>query len=355
MGFGIRIMPGVRVSASGRGIRTGIGPRPARMHVGSGGLGLSTGAGPLTYYTGTGRRSGGTRPSLTAYEREARRLEKEQQFEQALDYERSLMSVHIEPFQPAAPPPAASGSGIDERRLHAEHRNEALKGIPVWRRAERKAGKEASRRAAEHQIAVEVEKAAAARDEEQAGLDEAWRRLCANDPETIIATLEEAFADNEAPAAAIDCQGDRVTVAMTFGLPEQIPDRKPDVTPTGKPTLKKRTKTDRNSLYRVNMASNIFATVRETFAVCPGIDEVELLVVRREPIKDSQEEQLAAIYYGALRREDDLVGAGLVGHDQLADRLARVIWDVGPPPGLDRPRRQDSSVTDFDRDRRSRP
>lgn len=33
-----------------RGVRTRIGPRLFRLHVGAGGTGISTGAGPFTYY-----------------------------------------------------------------------------------------------------------------------------------------------------------------------------------------------------------------------------------------------------------------------------------------------------------------
>jgi hypothetical protein len=36
MGFSIKIAPGVRVRASSRGVRTSIGPRVARVHVGAG-------------------------------------------------------------------------------------------------------------------------------------------------------------------------------------------------------------------------------------------------------------------------------------------------------------------------------
>ena len=43
MGFSVKIAPGVRVRASSRGIRTSIGPRAARLHVGGGRTGFSTG------------------------------------------------------------------------------------------------------------------------------------------------------------------------------------------------------------------------------------------------------------------------------------------------------------------------
>jgi hypothetical protein len=38
-------------------------------------------------------------------------------------------------------------------------------------------------------------------------LDERWSQLRGNDPEVVLATLAEAFEDNEAPAAAVAVDG----------------------------------------------------------------------------------------------------------------------------------------------------
>lgn len=45
----------VRIGKRGR-MRTSIGPRFARLHVGAGGTGISTGAGPVTWYKPLRRR-----------------------------------------------------------------------------------------------------------------------------------------------------------------------------------------------------------------------------------------------------------------------------------------------------------
>jgi HEAT repeat protein len=141
------------------------------------------------------------------------------------------------------------------------------------------------------------------RQHAQAELDAGWQRLTTNDPETILDTLEDAFADNEAPAAAINCSGSRVAVAMKFGHPGSLPDRKPAVTPAGRPTLHKRTKTEGNQLYLASLGSNLLATVRETLAVCPGIDEVDIMVVRQEASSSKTPMALAAIYAGTFKRD----------------------------------------------------
>jgi hypothetical protein len=89
---------------------------------------------------------------------------------------------------------------------------------------------------------------------------------------------------------------------MQFVAAEAIvPERKPARTPTGKPTLKKRTKTEINSLYLQALGSNVLATVKEAFAVAPGTDVIQMLVVRRETDKKHAGE-LAVIYIGQFER-----------------------------------------------------
>jgi Protein of unknown function (DUF4236) len=74
MGFSIRLAPGVRIRASSRGIRTSLGPRAARVHIGGGRTGVSTGFGPVGFYTslGGGRRrtAGAGGVSTVSYQRQ---------------------------------------------------------------------------------------------------------------------------------------------------------------------------------------------------------------------------------------------------------------------------------------------
>jgi hypothetical protein len=239
---------------------------------------------------------------------------------------------------PHAPPPEP----VDRYRLMREFRGRARQGISFWRlrdqiQAARRADEEAeaaaeveaaernTARASEQarldalwvelqqaraavvedlpgRVAVEKERRDAARAAEQQGLDDAWERLKSNDPGVTLPALESAFADNESPAAAIDCEGSRTTVVMQFTPPEAIvPERKPARTPTGKRTLKKRTKTEINELYLEALGSNVLATVREAFAVAPGTEVVQLLVTRLET-DEKHAGQLSAIYAGKFNR-----------------------------------------------------
>lgn len=248
------------------------------------------------------------------------------------------------------PPVAASPEPVDRYESMREHRKRRRAAIPVWRLRERiEAARSADREAedaaatetelraetqrseqvrldglwaqlgqAREKIADELTLAVAAerarrtaeRDAEQGELDREWERLQQNEPEVTLAVLEQAFADNEAPAAAIDCEGKRTTVVMEFLAPEAIvPERKPARTPTGKRTLKKRTKTEVNELYLRALGSNVLATVKEALAVAPGTDVVQMLVVRRETGKTHAGE-LTAIYVGEFTRAEYEAASG---------------------------------------------
>lgn len=240
------------------------------------------------------------------------------------------------------PPLAASPEPVDRYALMREHRRRLRAGIPIWRvrdridaaatadeKAEQAAVTEAERRLAAQRdeqnrlddlwerlgqararvadeltlaVAAEGERREVERRSEQVRLDKEWECLQRNDPVVTIAALEQAFADNEAPAAPIDCEGERVTVVMEFPSPEAIiPERKPARTPTGRATLKQRTKTETNSLYLQALGSNVLATVKEAFAVAPGTQVVQILVIRHET-EGKQANQWMAVFVGEFDR-----------------------------------------------------
>jgi hypothetical protein len=241
-----------------------------------------------------------------------------------------------------SPPTTPDPGPVDRYELMREHRKQARPDIPIWRVRDRISAASAADAEAEaaalteeerrlqgqrdeqtrldglwsqlsearariagelaQKVAAENDRRVAARAEEQERLDGQWKRLNANDPDVTLAALEQAFADNEAPAAAIDCDGPRATVVVQFVPPEAIvPERKPARTPTGKPTLKKRTKTEINALYLQALGSNVLAAVKEAFAVAPGTEVVQMLVVRHETSK-AHEGELACIYVGEFDR-----------------------------------------------------
>jgi hypothetical protein len=250
-----------------------------------------------------------------------------------------------------SPPVAAPPEPVDRYVLMREHRKKARRDISILRigdriRAARTADRQAeaaakveavrrcdaqeaeqkrldqlwaelgrARDAVGERLTAEVdaekERRSAERASEQAELDAEWARLQANEPMTTIVALEQAFADNESPAAPINCEGNRTTVVMQFSQPEEIvPERKPAFTPGGKRTLKKRTKTEINVLYLEALGSNVLATVKEAFAVAPGTEIVQMLVIRRE-VDKKHDPELSAIYVGEFDRAhyDDASGS----------------------------------------------
>jgi hypothetical protein len=257
------------------------------------------------------------------------------------------LEEQIAPF--GRPPKAPTARELDHKAVHGEYRKEALRAVPLLWLGQRREAKEQARMTADAAIAAEEEKrrqqAAAEQErldalwgevqakevevaafveseqqaeterrtranrEEQERLDKQWQLLQANDPATVLATLEAAFADNEAPAAGIDCQSATVTVAMKFEHPDAIPERRPALTPAGRPTIKKRTKTERNELYFRTLASNVLATVKEAFAVAPAIHEAKVIVIREER-SDRHRDKLAAIYAGRFVRGNCDLSAG---------------------------------------------
>jgi hypothetical protein len=300
MGFGIRVMPGVRVSASSRGVRAGIGPRAARVHVGSGRTGISTGFGPVTAYTSLGgsrRRSSGARaPSMAGYERQVRAGERQAEFEYWLNLNRSMVALgqaHREEFPPAQRPVAPAPESIDAKVIRHRHETEQREGIAFFKRAERKAAKQRAAELAAREASLEKTRREQEQLAEQARLDDAWRALLDNEPGQVFASIEAAFEDNEMPAACIDVDGDSATVLMRIAQPsELVPERMVALTPTGKPTHHKRTKTDINQIYADLLASHVLATVSEALAVAPGLSEVRAIVIRGDQVGGSTHSRL---------------------------------------------------------------
>ncbi len=197
---------------------------------------------------------------------------------------------------------AAELAAVDEAgRRQSAQASEQSRLDRLWEQLER-AKADVDRRLP-GEITQEESQRAATRAKEQEVFDAEWSRLTSNDPETTIATLERAFADNESTAAAVACDGSRTTVVMHFPAPEAIvPERKPARTPGGKPTLKKRTKTEINALYLDALGSHVLATIKETFATAPGTALVRMLVVRRET-EGKRAGDLAPIYTAEFPRD----------------------------------------------------
>ena len=143
---------------------------------------------------------------------------------------------------------------------------------------------------------------------EQIDLDQEWARLQAHEAMTVIARVDEAFADNASESTCVDAGRDPangtpyITCLVLFGAVDLVPEKKPALTPTGKPTLHKRNKTERNDFYARALASTVLATAKEGLAVAVAAEEARVLVVRRNPAASDPSSFLGVIYVGRFGR-----------------------------------------------------
>lgn len=320
MGFGMsfKVAPGVRIRASSRGVRTSIGPRGARVHVGAGRTTISSGAGPFTVWTGVGpnrssragyRRSAGGAgtPSLAALQRQTAAAQRADEISRVMDLERSLLTLHLEEFPAAqrliAPPPREP----DVAALIQSRLTQALDGVPLLAWSRRRETKEWAHKAGTADADVQRQQAKTAQVALQRDFDEYWNCLTHHDQATVHQALENAFEDNQSPAACIDVDTDDgihfATVVIIFGPPDLVPERQPALTPTGRPTLHKRTKSERNNFYVGALGSTVLATVREGFAVAPSVSEFRVVVIRKDPQAPNPESYLEWIYAAQFPRD----------------------------------------------------
>ena len=265
MGFSVKIAPGVRVRASSRGVRTSIGPRAARVHVGAGRTGFSTGVGPVGFYTAAGKTrrrttaSRGRSPSVAQLQRQAAAAQKAQEAERLAAAIRDILNVHRQEFppvqRPIAPPPVLP----DEKKIRAQHEHAAVKGIGLFKRADRAAAKQDAAEAAATELAALTQQAQNETVQAQAALDEQWQRLQANDPDMVMSVLTEAFDDNEAPAALLGVDGGEVSLAVLVPTESAIPEKKAATTQAGNLTLRKMPKTEHAALYTQFVAGHAFS------------------------------------------------------------------------------------------------
>lgn len=319
VGFGIRLMPGVRLSGSSRGLRMGVGPRIARVHVGAGRTGFSSGLGPVSFYTSGGRRrrrgrshrshhgggyrpSGPTRAQVAAAERAARQQAAAQAHRHLADLTRSLTTLHHNDFPPTVPPPDNPTPVADPAAINAALEQRELAGISRFDRTARRAARQRADAATPAAVTAENARLAAEHHIRRQQETAAYAALVANDPGAVLAALEEAFADNDSPAVAVGVDGPRVSLVVIVDGIDAVPERRADYTPTGAPRLAKMTKSERNDLYAGWLASTVLVTVKEAFAVCPSLTEAAVLAIRRDPTAATPDAAIAAVYAGLFTR-----------------------------------------------------
>lgn len=321
MRFSVKVAPGVRLSASGRGLRAHVGPRTARAHVGGGRSGFSTGAGPVSFYTPLGgsptsaRRTPlsqqpGASTAKTTTGQVSAQLARPSKIEEGAAIAAVLQHLqhlheHVFPAAeaPRVPPPSVEG----QEQILAAHQREARRGLSVFSRKKRRLADEAARWAAFHEI--EHRWAAAKTDHEtrQQAADDWWGRLNACDPDTVWDQLGRAFADNEAAAAPLAVHDRHVDLAVLLPPVSALPPKMPGVTAAGNPSLRKMTKAQTALWYQVLAAGFILTTADEAFAVAPGLRSATLIALR--PPDDPDLITAAECVVACTVHRDNLVGS----------------------------------------------
>jgi len=299
MGFSVKLAPGVRVRVSSHGVRAGVGPRIARVHVGTGRTGFSSGVGPFSVYGAVGgkrrrtsnRKSGGRssgRPTGAALERQAAAARRAQaEADKAREAQRlaatfqEIISLHRHDFPPVERPVAPMPQLPDPNAVREWHEKNALRGVGMFSRARRAAARQYAAQAAQAELNDRWRRAQAEQAQAQQELDKQWARLTGNDPDTVLATLAEAFEDNEAPAAPVGIDGAELSLIVLVPGEAAVPDRLPGTTQAGNLTLRKLPKGERSALYMLLIAGYVLVTLREAFAVAPGVDAARVIAVRR--------------------------------------------------------------------------
>jgi hypothetical protein len=107
-----------------------------------------------------------------------------------------------------------------------------------------------------------------------------WGRLANNDPDVVLGTLAEAFEDNEAAAAPVGVSDAEASVVILVPPTTAIPERRPAITAAGNLSLKKLTKRESADFYKLLVCGYVLATVKEAFAVAPGLTHVRVVALR---------------------------------------------------------------------------
>ena len=220
--------------------------------------------------TGSGRRLPSGYSPAVGSRKQTGSLQEVQEVTALARYLDDLASVHEQEFPGFVNP--TSWNDVTVARFKTQVAKELRKGIPVSSRSRRAAAR----------AAVGPEVRSRLRE-----MTEAAHALERNVPEAVIASLEMAFADNATPAIPIGCEGDTATVALVVrDAATLLGNQLPGVTDAGNAALMAWHEHDRNVFYLKVVGSDVVATAKEGFANAPGIQMMNLVVIRQTQTDD---------------------------------------------------------------------
>ena len=304
MVFSIRIAPGLRVRVSDRGMRTEVGS-------------FAAGDPP------TGRPRPAALPPVARAGLTASAATKAQAAQETTAALQAIVALHRQRFPALQRPVAPPSPPVDLESLRTELRRQNLAGVRLLARTERKAAKAAADQAAAALVHLRTAEREAARAREDEALGAWWERVVANDPDVVVQLLIEAFDDNAAPAAPLDLTGAELSLGVLLPPTSLVPDRLPSTTAAGNLSLRKMKKSDRQAFVRELVFGTVLVTIREAFAVAPGVERVRIVALREE--RDGlvgKKKKLQPMLAVSLGRER------LAGVREGADSASRIVEDA---------------------------
>jgi hypothetical protein len=118
----------------------------------------------------------------------------------------------------------------------------------------------------------------------------------------VLATLAEASEDNEAPAAPVAVEGAELALVVLAPPYEVVPERMPGRTQAGNLTLRKLPKGERSALYGLLVFGHLLVTMREAFAMAPGILAIRSVLLRHAGADAYGKPRLECILAGRFLR-----------------------------------------------------
>jgi hypothetical protein len=220
-----------------------------------------------------------------------------------------LMVVQRERFAEASRPVIQAPEAVDAGPF-SEHEWARRKGeVRFWQRARRKQLRAEVSERARARAAESLARAQAEQQKQQAGADAWWTALAHGETRVLTAALKAAFADNPAPVVVVDASGADAVLAITLPGPRVLPKKKAHITPTGRLSSKAWTKTELNEVYAELLAAHLLATIRETWAVAPSLQNLRVVGLRKG----------AEVHVEALFDVDVSRGGGQWGDDGWGD------------------------------------
>jgi hypothetical protein len=176
---------------------------------------MSTGAGPFTYYSSdpfTGRSS--SRRSSGPTKAQLAQADKEREFHALTEVIEGILNIHRVDFPPAQKPEGVRPPPPDAKSIYKEREKQGLVGVSRLKRRLRKEAKVHAREKAAQDLLLVQDHAEKEYQAQLLRIHEWWTSLNENNSEVVIATVDAAFEDNQAPAVPVGVEGSTLSLVM---------------------------------------------------------------------------------------------------------------------------------------------